>query len=535
MLGNLQYSFPIEPALFQIQFPHTSPPNLMDSHFSATELELRNDESVDDVVSIPAYKLIAITLHGDSYVRIFREDGGERAERVFDNHAISKKNERKNAENNDDDDGDEIHIFGIVHLYDDVLCSLDSTGTVLIWSASTCDVLCRYHIKHPKSMTKLSESEVAILRKGEINILQYSRGDPHPTVRLRIKEPSAKRIVVMEAHSGVLVTGYEDRDYQAKIWDTSTGALLKTLSLLSEEPYDIAISRRFIAISGDADGSMAVFDRNFKYGLLSDAQLDPKEEADLNFINSNLLLITTSEELLFVQLPSVKVVSVFKPKFAGVDAPKYKSATVLEDGRICVTADDKLFGLFPPPEQVKLLENEAVDDDDGSARKQGGSKSRKRIRENTLPLPEERVQKARVEHLEIEEKDMAAPVMEPGINMDIGMVKKSIENKGKEMKARISQLTTEKQMFKETEEKLRKDLKTKEAQEEKLKLQLAETRKTIEAERVERTSMQEELEKAKEFQDKLKKELETSREEAKALMERNAPKSFFARLFGWGT
>jgi len=71
-------------------------------------------------VNIPAYNLIALSSHNDAgKIRVFKNDSRTNLIHVFELHNPGSLNVK------------------IVHLFDDMVCSLDDVGNLYTWSANS--------------------------------------------------------------------------------------------------------------------------------------------------------------------------------------------------------------------------------------------------------------------------------------------------------------------------------------------------------------------------------------------------------------
>lgn len=299
------------------------------------------DNYVHSAVGVPNLDIIAVTLSCDANVRIFKLSGdGKSPALVF-----------KNQDGN---------IRSLVHISGDILCSVGSKDQLRMWSALNGNIFGSFQYEGEfKHLERLSATQVAMVVEKEgdsqVLILKHSSGCNITKEKLLVHQRRTN-VQAMAACGEVLVTADESR--LVRLYDYSLGRFMGSFDL-PEKPMHAAVSDRFMVFS-DEDGFLYLRDRTQKWS--GEFKIDLKSNnpdgccngrlqiRDLTFINHQLLMVTSWGKIMFVALPSGKVHGQMKPILG---SPYIGGATVLGDGRICVSGF-KSCAIFKPPREVQV-------------------------------------------------------------------------------------------------------------------------------------------------------------------------------------
>jgi len=288
---------------------------------------------VNGIACIPEHDLVTLFTYSKVYIFSY-ETKGEPL-RVF------RKHEKK--------------ISALVHLWDDILASVDQSGFLVTWRAGSCAVLDELQISEDMNWTITKASSTHLLvgtNRGEIISVRHHNGR-NLAVENRVKVNRLKWINGMAAYNDIcVVVGKKN----GQILNNSTGNILHNFQHNKNERISaLAVSQNFI-VTGGREGQIYVREIGDGYELLRTVNLWDFYNSDgllhivhLTFLSADIVMVVTyGAGLFFVSIESGICISHFKLKCS----KGMFRAAVLSDGRICVGGIDKYAFIFQPPPKV---------------------------------------------------------------------------------------------------------------------------------------------------------------------------------------
>jgi len=292
---------------------------------------------VSGIVSVPDHNMFAISSDSDR-VLVYRHTPEFAPVGAFDKH--------------------KTRVNGVVHLFDDILASVDEAGFLLTWSATTGSVRsgCRVSEGGCWAITKAGASVILVgTTTGEI-ILVSHEGAKNLAVNERATAENSVWIYGICAHSNIFVA--IDRT-NVKIWDYGDDQLFGNITIDNEKILAVAVSDEFVVMGGE-DGEIYVHGRpdGFNFNLLKTIDLqssghlehDYTRIFDLSFLNEDILMVTTDDSgLFFVSVESGKCISHYQVE----NSKGLYRTTVLSDGRMCIGGLRGYCAIFDTPPEVQ--------------------------------------------------------------------------------------------------------------------------------------------------------------------------------------
>lgn len=159
---------------------------------------------VRDVLFVPGYDLLIKELSGGQF-RVFSRETEGKPNIIFDHHYTE--------------------IVGIIHLFEDVVASLDETGNIITWHASSGSVLSQMQTERrgsnnfaKREYNSLVFSDIS----GNIHVVSHTKGEELKHVLTRHLRAFSRgtRIAV---HGGVCITYVNGFHRQTpNVWDSYT-------------------------------------------------------------------------------------------------------------------------------------------------------------------------------------------------------------------------------------------------------------------------------------------------------------------------
>jgi len=305
------------------------------------------EKTVFKILSISSHGLIAVASN-DKKVRVYSQATAGECIHVFDKHMA--------------------HIYGLEHLFDDVLASVDFNGTVFTWKAGSKILMDKFEVRGAcvTSMKKLSDTLLGIgTSHGEVKVLYHDRGIGLKEVnRLNIGDSSlildlavyGEQLITVTISGVAMVLNYTTREHLATFQHEA-------------DALDVTVSDNYIATSC-RDGKIHVRKRD-GYSVVSRLDLntllqsedDTENTIRINiraatWISSDLIMVITEMTgIFFISLEKNECVAHFltiHPSKTGLST-SIRTATVLEDGRVCIGGSEGHCVITHPPPAVKNL------------------------------------------------------------------------------------------------------------------------------------------------------------------------------------
>jgi len=300
------------------------------------------ERNVNSIACVPHYDMVAISTNSNT---VYVHEYGTKGEplRVFEEHTAD--------------------VNGLVHIYDDVLASVDDDGMLLTWRASTGIVQDRLELSTDRCFAISKASALVILVgtwEGEIIIVDHTN-PKHLVVKERFKPDE-------NADESIhFICGYNDilaavANANVQIWNYSKGERLSDIG--NDEIFTVAVSEGFIAIGGEdciinvhqiADASRSRVADGYNQVKTIDLKWEDSSIRDIAFVNRDIVMVTTDYNGLFlVSMESGQCISHFRVE----KSKNLYRANILSDGRICVGGEDGYCVLLEPPQEVEVIVGE---------------------------------------------------------------------------------------------------------------------------------------------------------------------------------
>jgi len=291
---------------------------------------------VTGIACIPTHELIAVSTSMRVYIHGYFTQG--EPVRLFDDH---------NA-----------NVSGVLHLSDDILASVDMSGTLLTWRAGTGVLLDEIKVSETRfrSIAKASATEILVgTKKGEVIIFAHTDGK-NLTVKERCKCDDDEWIWDISAYNDVFAAV---TDRNVEIWNYNTGKRLNSIQQKGLNFCKCAVSDKLIVI-GSAGCRIYIHELLDEYNLLRTIDLrnfyhfrnDNTWIRDITFLNADIVMVKTDDEgIFFVSVESGQCI--FRSKLE--NSNELYRGTVLSDGRVCVGGDGGCCSIFTPPREMDLF------------------------------------------------------------------------------------------------------------------------------------------------------------------------------------
>jgi len=293
--------------------------------------------SILNLVDIPSKNLVAFVCEDDARIRLYNNDSDGKLVHIFANH-VSK------------------HVE-MVHLCDDVLCSLGSNGEMFSWLAGSGNVLETFNVVGPTGLRKLNDTRLAVIMdSGCISVLQHMKGIGIKKLHDIAPSHSSKIIDLQGTKSALAILG---NDGAVEVWNHMTRTKLASIEVEKNTDF-VEMSDNFLAFSSRGEGILRVHKnrRQFAYlGSIDFKKYLPKvrrkywaDIQELVFISSNLLVVLTCRiGIYFISLPSLEVNARFD---FGCDL-NANSITILRNGTVFVGGEKGHCATFQAPERYR--------------------------------------------------------------------------------------------------------------------------------------------------------------------------------------
>lgn len=301
-------------------------------------------KNISKVISIPSASINAFLCLDDSKISICENNNiNGKLRRVFDEHSGPGTPKRE--------------LMSMIHLTEDLLCSMDSGGNLITWSASSGTILESVVISNVEawSLLKLNSTQLAVVSKlNHIYILEHTNG-----LRMKLRgdlhKKNSRYITAIGVFKEVLIA-LGDND-KAQVWNTTTRKMVGRFDVLKHADL-IRISSKFIVCCIRTEGVLVVYKHDSKYSFfvsinLKDHILEKQHiwmyVHDMTFINPNLLKVTTWTGIFLLSLPSANIVAFFE--FDGEQI--IGSSTIDTDGSIFAVGTKGNYAVFEMPPIVR--------------------------------------------------------------------------------------------------------------------------------------------------------------------------------------
>lgn len=246
---------------------------------------------------------------------------------------------------------------GLVHLMDDILCSMDASGNIYTWSAAWGYVIHSiklqtfFNFSYNGVLLKLSETKLAVENgTNTIIILGHDQGRNICVLdHLKVLDSDTPSIVDVASHNEHLVV--LDKQGNVAVWNYYTKMLIHK-SKGSADAGKVAINDWFIAVIYNRLGVFYMNGGEYAEVMRLDLK-SCKKVNEITFPSPNYLMASTSKAAIFVSLISGKVTDQVELKSRGNKTLQTCSSSVMLDGRICIGSNDGYIAFYEPPESLR--------------------------------------------------------------------------------------------------------------------------------------------------------------------------------------
>jgi len=231
-----------------------------------------------------------------------------------------------------------------VHLCDDILASVHSTGVVLTWRARTGVVVHKLKVTRFQctSITKVSESSLVVgTSAGELILVKHANGNNLAVSKQCVDEKVGPILDISVYNDILFVVGAN----KSQVWNFSTCQLLQTIG--RNLNMAVAISDDLIVL-GDLD-RLRVHRIRDGFKLVKTIVL-PMPADDISFLSADIIMVTMRfSGIRFISVQSGQCISCCK-----LHKPKDLSrATLLSDGRVCIGGSNGFCAIFKLPKETE--------------------------------------------------------------------------------------------------------------------------------------------------------------------------------------